>query len=350
MVETAFERSVFFFSNTLFSCTLIKSFLFLVLLMRVVHAPRLIFMGTPEFAVPPLKMLVENGYNVVGVYTQPPRPKNRGHHINKSPVHLCAEMYNLPVWTPASFKQEEDQEIFKAHEADLAVVVAYGLLLPKIILDAPHLGCVNIHGSLLPRWRGAAPIHRAMLAGDGVTGITLMHMNEGLDTGDMIATADIPLHPNDTFQKIHDEMSLLGASLLLKTLPSILSKDALRTLQPLMGVTYAHKLSKQESWIDWNQSAQSILRQIKTLNPWPGTMVFYRGHIIKIKEASFVEHHQFELLDHHKPGCLFPNGYVLCGNGEFLSLEVLQKEGGKPLAKEEFLRGFPLDGSFSEKA
>ena len=167
---------------------------------------RLIFMGTPTFAVPPLQALLDNGYTIVAVYTQPPRPKNRGHHLAQSPVHVLAESFNIPVYTPTTLRNSEEQILFKHHHADLAIVVAYGLILPAPILQAPRLGCINIHGSLLPRWRGAAPIHRAMLAGDALTGITLMHMDEGLDTGDMLSTATLPLDIHDHFEKVHDAM------------------------------------------------------------------------------------------------------------------------------------------------
>lgn len=316
----------------------------------MVHTPRLIFMGTPDFAVPTLRILVEHGYNVVSVYTQPPRPKNRGHQVTKSPVHLFAEEHHLPVFTPLSLKEEKDQRIFAAQKPDLGIVVAYGLILPKVILEIPRLGCVNIHGSLLPRWRGASPIHRAMLAGDDKTGITLMHMDEGLDTGDMITSEDMPLHVYDTFSKIHDSMSLLGAQLLLKSLEQILEGGSVRIPQSSVGVTYAQKLSKQEGVIDWQQSATVILRCINVLNPWPGTTTLYKGHSLKIKAASFVEKQRFVTAIQdapHRPGMIFPGGYVLCGDGELLSLDIVQKEGGKPLLKEDFLRGFPLEGSFS---
>lgn len=303
-------------------------------------------MGTPDFAVPTLRMLVEHGYNVVGVYTQPPRPKNRGHHVTKSPVHLYAEEHDLPVFTPTSFKEEHEKKVFADQKADLAIVVAYGLILPKIILESPRLGCVNIHGSLLPRWRGAAPIHRAMLAGDEKTGITLMHMDEGLDTGDMIISEEMWIHANDTFSKIHDAMSLMGAQLLLKELPKILEERGARTPQPAEGITYAEKLSKKEGNIDWHQSADAILRRIHALNPWPGTTTLYKGQFLKIKAVSFVEKDTLVLAEEDRPGTLFPGGYVLCGDGAFLSLDILQKEGGRPLSKEEFLRGFLLEGLF----
>lgn len=306
-------------------------------------SPRLLFMGTPAFAVPPLQRLVEEGYDIVGVYTQPPRPKNRGHHVTKSPVHLVAESYNLPVYAPMSLKSLEAQEAFARHEADLAIVVAYGLILPKIILNIPRLGCINIHGSLLPRWRGAAPIHRAMLAGDSKTGITLMHMDEGLDTGDMIKMKEHPLSLQDTFQGVHDAMSILGAQLLIEALPAILKGHAPRTKQPDDGVTYAHKLSKEEGLLDWTKSAENILRCVNTLNPWPGTMTMHQGHILKIKRVSMVE----GAHDKGAPGTILPTGFVVCGDGGVISLDVLQREGGKPLSKEDFLRGYTLDGAFS---
>ncbi len=300
---------------------------------------RLIFMGTPTFAVPPLQALLDNGYTIVAVYTQPPRPKNRGHHLAQSPVHVLAESFNIPVYTPTTLRNSEEQILFKHHHADLAIVVAYGLILPAPILQAPRLGCINIHGSLLPRWRGAAPIHRAMLAGDALTGITLMHMDEGLDTGDMLSTATLPLDIHDHFEKVHDAMSDLGANLLIQTLPAFIKGQITPQKQPSHGVTYAHKITKDEGVIDWALPATDILRRIKTLNPWPGTATLYKGQPLKIREASLLE---MQEKHDYMTGTLLDNACVLCKDG-ILSLDVLQKESGKPLLKDDFLRGFPLE-------
>ncbi len=299
---------------------------------------RIVFMGTPEFAVPAFKALMKNGYDVVAVYTQPPRPKNRGYQVVKTPIHKASENYCIPVYTPTGLKRMDAQKSFFDVRPDLAIVVAYGLILPESILHAPCLGCLNIHGSLLPRWRGAAPIHRAMLAGDAVTGITLMQMDEGLDTGDIIRVAEYPLVPADTFQKVHDDLSQLGANLLIKTLPDFIAGKIRLQKQPLEGMTYAQKLGREEGLIDWSRPALDIMRHVKTLNPWPGAYTFYKGQLLKIKDVSLVEDSS---LTESVCGTLHPHGLVTCGRG-ILSLDILQREGGKPLSKDDFLRGFPL--------
>ncbi|MBX9976818.1 MAG: methionyl-tRNA formyltransferase [Alphaproteobacteria bacterium] len=300
---------------------------------------RLVFMGTPDFSVPPLLSLIKTDYTIVGVYTQPPRPKNRGHHVTKSPVHEVAEAHGIPVYTPKTLRDNDQQGIFKTLNADIAVVVAYGLILPKAILEAPRKGCLNIHGSILPRWRGAAPIHRAMLAGDNLTGITIMQMDEGLDTGDMLSTSDYNLSPSDTFIKVHDDLSQLGADLLIKTLPDYMNDTIVPQKQPQEGITYAHKLTKEEGLLDFSQSAEMVLRQVKTLNPWPGPYTYYNGTLLKIKDASITaDRIERDII----PGTLLENGSVVCGDGCILSFDILQREGGKPLPKNDFLRGMPL--------
>jgi len=303
---------------------------------------RIVFMGTPEFAVPALKALHKNGYDVVAVYSQPPRPKNRGHAVMKSPVHQTAEDLGLLVLTPTTLKTVESQSIFSQHQADLAVVVAYGLLLPKEILNAPKYGCMNIHGSLLPRWRGAAPIHRAMLTGDFMTGITLMQMDEGLDTGDMIAKAEYSLEGVSSFKQAHDELSLLGADLLIQTLPLYFANTLTPEKQMDEGVTYAHKLKKDEGHLDFSKTGEEILRAIQTLNPWPGTYTHYQDQLLKIHNASFMKKNDSANYPQEDVGTILDNGCVVCANG-VISLDVIQRPGGKPLSKGEFLRGFPLE-------
>lgn len=300
---------------------------------------RIVFMGSPDFAVPALRALVDAGYDVVGVYSQPPRPKNRGHKVEKTPVHEVAETYALPVFTPPNFKDAADRQTLMDLQPDVIIVAAYGLILPQSVLDIPPLGCVNIHGSLLPRWRGAAPIHRAMLAGDTQTGITLMRMDVGLDTGDMIATNIMDLHPDHVFQDVHDSMSQMGADLLMEHLMDYCAGIIDVLVQPDKGVTYAHKLTKDESLIDWNAPRDVVARHINTLNPWPSTHTFYQGQRIKIRATSRILNAHSNLL----PGTLIDDdAHVVCGDGGILSLDILQREGGSPLSKDAFLRGFPL--------
>ncbi len=299
--------------------------------------PRIVFMGTPEFALVSLKALVENSpYHIVCVYTQPPRPSGRGHHVTPSPVQAYAESQGIEVRTPLSLKTQDEQEKFKVLNADLAIVAAYGLILPKPILDTPRLGCLNVHASLLPRWRGAAPIQRAIETGDRKTGVTLMQMDIGLDTGAMIATAETPITHETTGKILHDTLAVLGADLLIKTLPAYMEGSIHPAPQPLEGLTYAHKLDKTEGLLDWTQEAETLLRRLKAFTPFPGVWFFHQGMRIKVIEAIIL------------PGTAATPGTILnehlhiaCGKGVFCPT-VLQKEGGKPLAVEDFLRGFPI--------
>lgn len=301
--------------------------------------PRVVFMGTPDFAVPALQALLDDGYPVVAVYSQPPRPKNRGHQVMKTPVHVLADRYTLPVFTPSNFKDAADIQMLADLEPDVIVVAAYGLLLPQAILDIPPMGCVNIHGSLLPRWRGAAPIHRAMMAGDAQTGITLMRMDIGLDTGGMIAKAALDLHVDQMFEDVHDAMSQLGADMLVKHLLDYCLGHIEVEEQPEEGVTYAHKITKQEGDLDWNLPRDVLVRQIRALNPWPSTHAYIGGVRLKIRAASRV----LDVISDAVPGTLIDDhAHVVCGDGHILSLDILQREGGSPLLKEDFLRGFPL--------
>ncbi len=299
---------------------------------------RIVFMGTPPFAVPALESLHKAGLEVVAAYSQPPRPKNRGHEVTKSPVHEKAEALGIDVFTPATFKDEAAREVFFSHKADLAVVVAYGLILRKDILNSPRLGCINIHGSILPRWRGAAPIHRAMLAGDRMTGITIMQMDEGLDTGPMLSQAEYPLDASMSFQEVHDAMSILGAELLIKTLPDYSTGKIVPETQPEQGVTYAKKLTKEEGHLDFTKSSLDIVRQVNTLNPWPGTYTHYQGQTLKIHAVSMTSQ---PLPTQISAGTLLEEGFVACGDG-VISLDILQRSGGKSLGKNDFLRGFEL--------
>lgn len=303
---------------------------------------RIIFMGTPEFALEPLKALVENGCNIIAVYSQPPRPKGRGHAETPSPVHVYAKGQSIPVFTPVSLKSAEEQQKFAELSADLAIVAAYGLLLPKQILEAPKLGCINIHASLLPRWRGAAPIHRAIEAGDHQTGITIMQMDEGLDTGAMLYTKTIPIEADDTSQTLHAKMLPLAASTLLECLPDILSNNLKAIPQPLEGISYAKKLKKDESLLDFNQHAEQILRKIHALTPWPGTIAVLDDEPIKILEAE-IYNHNLPFDPTFEPGTwiVLPDQTLLisCKNSA-ICLKILQRPGAKSVSHLDFLNGY----------
>lgn len=293
-------------------------------------------MGSPEFSVSALTKLVQAGHEIVAVYCQPPKPKDRGHSIQKGAVHLAAEALSIKVYTPKSLKSEEEQVIFKNHNADVAVVAAYGLILPKAILETPKLGCINIHASLLPRWRGAAPIHRAILEGDKESGITIMQMDEGLDTGDILNMQSLTITQATTTSILHDQLSLLGADLIVNTLEKV--SAIVPIPQPTEGVTYAHKLVKSEGHLDWNLSAIELKRKIAALNPWPGTWFEYKDITIKVLEASVVpaEGEPGKFLQTSKYSWI-----ACCGEGA-LSLEKIQKPGSKPLLTAEFLRGYSV--------
>jgi methionyl-tRNA formyltransferase len=302
---------------------------------------KIIFMGTPEFALAPLQALAEAGYSVVAVYTQPPRPKGRGHAETTSPVHQFALEQGISVYNPITLKSQQEQERFQQINADIAIVAAYGLLLPKQILEAPKLGCINIHASLLPRWRGAAPIHRAIEAGDTETGITIMQMDEGLDTGSMLYTKKISVDAADTSQTLHDKMLALGAQSLLECLPNILSKHLQSTPQPLEGIAYAHKLKKEESILNFDCDSGAILRKIRALTPWPGTTSTLDGEVIKILEAAEIKIVSNTLP--YSPGTwIFTEDHKLlisCKTGA-IQLKMLQRPGSKPVSCNDFLNGY----------
>lgn len=230
---------------------------------------RIVFAGTPEFSVPPLRALLASPHRLVGVYTQPDRPSGRGRKLSPSPVKELATDAGVPVFQPASFKAPGAVAELAALDADLMVVVAYGLLLPRAVLDAPRLGCVNIHASVLPRWRGAAPIQRAVLAGDATSGVTIMRMEEGLDTGPMYLVEEVALASDETGGSLHDRLSALGAEALMKALPGILDGSLVPQAQDDARSCYARKLDKSEAWIDWRRPAAEIERQVRAFNPWP---------------------------------------------------------------------------------
>jgi len=249
---------------------------------------RIIFAGTPDFSVPPLHALLASPHQVVGVYTQPDRPAGRGRKLSPSPVKEVAVDAGIPVYQPPNFKQSGAIEELQSLGADLMVVVAYGLLLPRAVLDAPRHGCVNIHASVLPRWRGAAPIQRAVLAGDAVSGVTIMQMEEGLDTGPMYLIETVPLAEDETGGSLHDRLSVLGAEALMKALPGIFDGSLRPQPQDDAQSCYAKKLDKSEAWIDWSRPAADIERLVRAFNPWPVAQTRYEDANLRIWRAHSI--------------------------------------------------------------
>ena len=297
---------------------------------------RVIFMGTPEIAVPTLSEIIGRGHDVVAVYSQPPRPAGRGKKERKSPVHELAEGFGLEVRTPLNFKDEADIEAFEALDADVAVVVAYGLLLPKRVLDAPEKGCLNLHGSLLPRWRGAAPIQRAIMAGDKHTGLMVMQMDEGLDTGDVGLIDEIPISENMTAGELHDQMMIRGADLMGRALPA-LERDSLHFIpQATEGVTYAKKIDKAEARIDWSQSAQDIHNKVRGLSPFPGawfeTELNGKQTRVKVIKSSLDDRNG-------AAGTVLDDGLTIAAGEGAIALTHVQREGKSVMDAETFIRG-----------
>jgi methionyl-tRNA formyltransferase len=299
---------------------------------------KIAFLGTSAFAVPALRALVDAGHDVALVYTRAPKPAGRGHQERRTPVHELAAELGLAVRTPRSLRNDEEAAAFKALDLDAAVVVSYGHILPKSFLDAPVLGCINIHGSLLPRWRGAAPIHRAILAGDAETGVTTMRMDEGLDTGPMLLAESTPISAADTASSVHDRLADLGATLIVSTLDGLMRKSIEPVPQPEAGVTYAHKLGKEEGVLDWRRPAAELERKVRAFHPWPGTSFEANGERIKVLEASLT-------LAGGAPGTVtvardgFP--VIACGIGG-LKLLRLQRPGKSATPADAFLRGFAM--------
>jgi methionyl-tRNA formyltransferase len=299
-------------------------------------ALRLVFMGTPDFAVPTLAEIVGGGHDVVAVYTRAPQPAGRGMALNPSPVAREAERFGLPVVTPKSLKGGDAAAAMRTHGADAAVVVAYGLILPKPILDAFPLGCFNLHASLLPRWRGAAPIHRAIMVGDRETGVMVMKMDEGLDTGAIAMAERTPIEPDMTTGELHDELKLLGAKLILVALGALERGSLTLTPQAAHGVTYADKIGKNETRIDWTKPWNEVHNHCRGLSPFPGAWCELPGagrvKVLRTTKGS----------GEGSPGQVLDDKLTIaCGNGAVRLVE-LQRAGGKPMAAEEFLRGMPV--------
>lgn len=296
---------------------------------------RLAFMGSPAFALPTLAALIAAGHDIACVYSQPPRPAGRGKQDRPTPVHAFAAERGIEVRTPRSLKKAPEQEAFAALDLDVAIVVAYGLILPKAILDAPARGALNLHGSLLPRWRGAAPIQRAIMAGDKVTGVQVMRMEEGLDTGAVLATAETPIEFDDTTQTVHDRLAKLGAALMRDTLEKFERGETTETPQAKEGVTYAHKITAAEARIDWTRSAREIDCMIRGLSPAPGAWFEHDGVRVKVLLSRLGQ-------GAGAPGeVLDDNLLIACGEGA-VRLITVQREGRGPLAADTFLRGQPV--------
>jgi len=303
-------------------------------------ALRIIFMGTPEFSVPTLRALKEAGHHVVAVYTQPPRPGGRrGLDLQKSPVHQAAELLGIPVLTPMNFKADEDRQQFAAFDADVAVVVAYGLLLPEAILNGTRLGCYNGHASLLPRWRGAAPIQRAIMAGDAETGIMVMKMEKGLDTGPVALTARVPIDENMTAGELHDALMLRGARLMRDAMAKLENDDLPLTVQAEEGVLYAAKIDKAETRIDFSRPSQDVHNHIRGLAPFPGAWfeleIGGKPERVKVLASERAE-------GMGEAGSVLDDQLTIaCASGAVRLLK-LQKAGGKPMLAADFLRGTPV--------
>ena len=302
----------------------------------------IIYAGTPEFALPALQALIESRHQVTAVYTQPDRPAGRGRKLQMSPVKALALEHGLPVMQPLNFKQSVDIDALRRLDADLMIVAAYGLLLPKAVLEAPRLGCVNIHASLLPRWRGAAPIQRAILAGDRRTGITLMQMDEGLDTGDMLATAGIDIEPAMTAAALHDRLKDLGAELLMSSLERIEAGNLVGQPQDAADATYATKLTRDEAAVDWSRDAVSLQREVCAFNPWPVAHSSWQGKNFKIWSASAMEGRggaePGRVVGHDRQGIR-----VSCGEG-LLNITELQVAGRKRQSAAQMLNAICLEG------
>ena len=296
---------------------------------------RLIFMGSPDFAVPTLKAIIDAGHNVVCVYVQPPRPAGRGQTIRRCPTHVFAENAGISVRVPANFRDPVDRDAFVSLQADAVVVAAYGLILPPDLLSAPALGCFNVHASLLPRWRGSAPIQRAILAGDKITGVTIMGMEKDLDSGPAYLKREVPISEKTTAQSLHDALAGLGGAMMIEVLQQIVEGSLLPKPQAEEGITYANKLKKSEGRIDWTRESAQIECQIRGLNPWPGVWFEFDGHRIKVLAAHVGP--EVGLAGTVVKGPL----NIACGKGS-ICIDRVQRSGRDPMDVQEFVRGSPI--------
>lgn len=297
---------------------------------------RLAFLGAPDFAVPTLEALIESGHEIASVYSQPPRPAGRGHKPRPAPVQAFAAAHGLPVRTPASLRDPTEQAAFAELALDAAVVVAFGQILPRAILEAPRLGCINVHASLLPRWRGAAPIQRAILAGDTESGVTIMLMDEGLDTGPMLLREAVPLAAEETGQSLHDKLAALGARLIVPALDGLADGSLPALPQPDAGVTYAAKLSREEAALDWQSPARRLERQVRAFTPWPGAFFEHEGTRMKVLAAELVADRT------GAPGCVLDDRLTIACGEQALRPTVLQRPGKAAMEAAALLRGFSI--------
>lgn len=302
---------------------------------------RIVFMGTPDFAVPSLKQLIQDGHEIAGVYTQPDKPKNRGMKLTPPPVKVVAQAHNLPVFQPKTLRDEDVQRELAELAPELVVVAAYGKLLPKAVLELPALGCINVHSSLLPKYRGAAPINWAILNGEQETGVTIMHMAEALDAGDIILQAATPIDQNESVEQLHDRLAEMGAELLSKAVTALAEGTAPRIPQDESQYTYAPMLSRELSPIDWSRSALEIHNQIRGLVPWPATTMELKGTKFKVFASLLtgetVEQPGGTVLGSDKKGIR-----MVCGDGGVLCITEVQAPGKKRMKAVDYLRGHPI--------
>ncbi|WP_407321883.1 methionyl-tRNA formyltransferase [Dickeya ananatis] len=296
---------------------------------------RIIFAGTPDFAAQHLAALLSSEHEVVGVFTQPDRPAGRGNKLTPSPVKVLAEQHGIPVFQPKSLRPGENQQIVAGLNADVMVVVAYGLILPQAVLDMPRLGCINVHGSLLPRWRGAAPIQRALWAGDSLTGITIMQMDAGLDTGAMLHKIECPILPDDTSATLYEKLAKLGPQGLMETLAQLSSSQVTAQVQDDSLATYAEKLSKEEARLDWQLSAEQLERCIRAFNPWPVSYFLVEEQPVKVWKAQALDtQHQ------QQPGTVLAadkEGIRVATANGILNIQILQPSGKKAMSAQDLL-------------
>ena len=306
---------------------------------------RIVFAGTPEFAVPTLQALLTTDHRVVAVYTQPDRPAGRGRKLTASPVKIAALQAGLPVVQPAHFKDPTTINDLAAWQPDILIVVAYGLLLPVSVLNIPRCGCLNIHASLLPRWRGAAPIQRAMLAGDQQTGVAIMQMQRGLDTGPVYLTQSVPIQATDSAQTLHDRLAAQGATTLLEALPGIITGQLTAQPQPTVGITYAHRLEKTEAWVDWQQPAVQIARQVQAFNPWPVAQTLLHTQRLRLWQAQAVA--TAHTATAATPGSVLraeAQGIEVATGAGVLRITRLQLPGKRAMSAQDFVNAHPIQG------
>jgi len=313
------------------------------------QALRIIFAGTPDFSVAPLQALLNSQHDVIAVYTQPDRPAGRGRKLTASPVKQVAEENGIAVYQPESLKEVEAQETLNSLNADIMIVVAYGLILPQVVLDMPKMGCLNIHASLLPRWRGAAPIQRAIESGDKESGVTIMQMNAGLDTGDMLYKLTTDITPDDTAQTLHDRLSVLGCEALIATLDGLQKQTITPEVQDESLVTYAEKMHKEEAEVQWNQPALKIVRKIQAFNPWPVAYTLFQDKPLRIWQArQLTAEEQQEFADMRKlPGLVLSlnkNGLIIATGDEPICVQQVQPAGKKAMSAYDFAQSRKLDG------